>query len=222
MKEIIIAPSLLSGDFNNLSTELKRLEDYHISYLHFDVMDGHFVPNISFGAPILQSLKPHYSFIMDVHLMISDPLFYIESFVKSGADILTIHYESYQDKEQVKACLDQIHSFHVKAGLSIKPNTNVEVLLPFLDKLDMVLIMSVEPGFGGQSFMESALDKITYLRKYIDEHHLSCLISVDGGINDVTGAKCVAAGTDIVVAGSYLFNKPDLLERIQRLKGVTK
>jgi ribulose-phosphate 3-epimerase len=218
MKEVIVAPSLLSGDFNNLNVELTKFEKLGIKYLHFDVMDGHFVPNISFGAPILMSLRPHYNFVMDVHLMISDPLKYASSFADSGADIITFHLEAYDDPKLIDECIDKIKNLNCKVGLSIKPNTPVTSLLPYIDKIDLILIMSVEPGFGGQSFMNSAVDKIAYLRNYIDTNHLNVLISVDGGINDKTGKDCLNNGADILVAGSYLFNKEDTLERINKLK----
>lgn len=218
MKEVIVSPSLLSGDFNNLSYDLTRMKNLGLKYLHFDVMDGNFVNNISFGAPILKSIRPHYDFIMDVHLMIANPYNYTKQFVDAGADIITFHLEAYDYDKNIET-IKYIKSFNIKAGMSIKPNTDVKELLPYINDLDLILIMSVEPGWGGQSFLESSLYKISFLRSYIDKHNLNCLISVDGGINDKTGKICVENGVDILVAGSYLFNKDDLEARIKLLKG---
>lgn len=218
MRKIIVAPSLLSANFNSLKQEIKRVEEAGAEYLHFDVMDGHFVPNISFGLPVLKDIASSHNMINDVHIMISEPEKYAKKFIENGADILTFHLEACDDEKQVNRVIDIIHENGGKAGLSIKPNTDVKSLLPYLDKLDLVLVMSVEPGFGGQSFIPSALDKISFLRKTIDEKGLKTLIEVDGGINEETGKECAEVGADILVAGSYIFGHEDIKERIDSLR----
>ena len=217
-KDIIIAPSLLAADFKNLGQEVSKLQQNGIQFLHFDVMDGHFVPNLSFGVPVLESLKPSFDFIYDVHLMVTNPAFIAEKFIQAGANIIIFHFEAMENEEDVLALIKTIKAKGLKAGLSIKPNTKVEVLNPFLNDLDLILIMSVEPGFGGQKFMSSALDKINYLAKLKERKKYKYLIEVDGGINAETGKLCVAAGVDILVAGSYLFGKEDQKARIEGLK----
>ena len=218
MKKIIIAPSILSADFNCLKRDMDLVEQAGAEFLHFDVMDGHFVPNISFGIPVLKSIAHSHRMVNDVHIMISDPLKYAPEFIKSGAEYLTFHYEACKDDKEVEEVIDLIHKCGGKAGLSIKPNTKVEVLDKFLPKLELVLVMSVEPGFGGQSFIESALNKISYLRNKIDTNGYSCLVEVDGGINYETARLCKDAGVDVLVAGSYLFGHEDIASRIKGLK----
>ena len=213
-----IAPSILSANFAKLGEEIALVESLGAEYLHFDVMDGHFVPNISFGIPVLASISSIHNMINDVHIMISEPKKYIEGFYKAGADIITFHHEACRDKKEVREVIDLIHSFGIKVGLSIKPNTPVDVVLPLLKDLDLLLVMSVEPGFGGQKFMDNSLAKIATLRKAIDDNHYSCLIEVDGGINVETGKLCRQAGADILVAGSYLFGQKDIKERMESLR----
>ena len=181
-------------------------------------MDGHFVPNISFGVPVLKSIAHSHKMVNDVHIMISDPLKYAPEFIKCGAEYLTFHYEACKDDAEVEKVIDLIHELGGKAGMSIKPKTEVGVCDKFLPKLDLLLVMSVEPGFGGQSFIPSALDKISYLRKLIDTNKYHCLIEVDGGINHETGKLCKDAGVDVLVAGSYLFGHEDINERIKGLR----
>ena len=218
MKTVYIAPSILSADFKKLGEEIALVESLGAEYLHFDVMDGHFVPNISFGVPVLQSISKCHQMINDVHIMISEPKKYIEKFAEAGADIITFHYEACEDQNEVQDVIDMIHSFGIKAGMSIKPGTPVEVVQPFLEDLELVLVMSVEPGFGGQSFIPESLDKISYLRKMIDLNGYLCLVEVDGGINEKTAKLCRDAGVDILVAGSYLFGNPDIEERMESLR----
>ncbi len=206
---IRISPSLLAADFSRLDRELDRVSD--ADALHLDVMDGIFVPNISFGPPVLQSIRPKTSLFFDVHLMITHPLDYIETFVKCGADCITFHLES--DSDPLKT-IEKIHSFGKQAGISIRPATAPEAVLPFLSKLDMVLVMSVEPGFGGQKFMDSALEKIRFLRSAAPD----ITLNVDGGINADTGRRCVEAGANMLVAGSYVFGAQDPSAAIASLR----
>ena len=218
MSKALIAPSILSADFNHLFADIQKVEEAGAEYLHFDVMDGHFVPNISFGIPVLKSIAKSHHMINDVHIMISEPLKYAERFVKAGADIVTFHYEACQNEEEIMKVISIIHDSGAKAGISIKPNTPVEVLDKYIPSLDLILIMSVEPGFGGQSFIREVLPKISYLRKIIDKNAYPCLIEIDGGINNETAKEAKEAGVDILVAGSYIFGHDNIKERIDSLR----
>ena len=188
----MVSPSILSADFAHLGSDCRAVLDAGAQMLHYDVMDGHFVPNISFGVPVLKSLhKALPDAFYDVHLMIDDPLTYAEPFAKAGASLITFHLECGCD---TAATLARIKALGCKTGLSVKPHTSVQALFPYLDQLDLALVMSVEPGFGGQKFMPMALDKIRALREEIDRRGLSCLVEVDGGVDAVTGPACVEAG----------------------------
>lgn len=196
-----VAPSILSADFTKLEESVKRVD--HATFLHVDVMDGIFVPNISFGPSIQKQIRAKYpDMVFDTHLMIIDPIKYIKEFADAGSDFITFHIEA---KSDINETIDLIHSYGLKAGISIKPNTNPEVLIPYLDKLDLVLVMSVEPGFGGQKFMPNSLDKIKWLDEYKNQHNLAYIISVDGGINKDTYPLVEEAGANLAVMGSFLF-----------------
>lgn len=217
MKEVIVAPSLLSADFSNLEKEIKLVEESKARWLHFDVMDGHFVPNISFGSKVLADVSRKTDLFLDVHLMISDPLKYADDFIKAGADLITFHVEAYDSYSKIKETIDFIHSKGVKVGISIKPLTPVASILNLLPLVDLVLVMSVEPGFGGQKFKEEAVSKIRNLVEIRSSKQLNYLIEVDGGIDFLTGKRCTDAGVDVLVAGSYLFGHADIKERIRGL-----
>ncbi len=204
-----LSPSILGCDYLELGTTCKVLEECSTDMLHLDVMDGIFVPNISFGCPVIDSIKKHTSIPLDIHLMIDRPLRYIKDFAKY-ADYLGFHYEAGSD---VNETLDAIHSFGCKTCLTIKPNTSAEAIFEYLPKCDMVLVMSVEPGFGGQSFMPSALDKLRALKAECLKKGLNVLLEVDGGVNEETGKLCVEAGADVLVVGSALFKAENLGEK---------
>ena len=219
MGNILVAPSILSADFLKLGDEIKKVENAGADWVHFDVMDGHFVPNISFGIPVLKSIANSHGLVNDVHIMISDPKFYAPKFVEAGADYVTFHLEACKDLQECLDIIDDIHVLGAKAGISLKPKTDVNTIIPLLRFIDLVLIMSVEPGFGGQSFIEESLKKITFFKDYRSDHQEAhYLIEVDGGINDKTGALCRDAGADVLVAGSYIFGHDDIKDRIARLK----
>lgn len=213
MKKIIISPSILSADFANLERDIKAVEKNGADWLHIDVMDGHFVPNITIGVPVVNSLKSVASIPLDVHLMIETPEKYIEPFANAGADIITFHFEAAQDK--TKNIIELIKSFNAKAGLSIKPKTSPEEILEYLPILDMVLIMTVEPGFGGQKFMPDCAEKISVIKKHAPEN---MIIQVDGGINADTAKVCTQFGADSLVAGNYIYKSADIKSAIESLR----
>lgn len=212
---IKIAPSMLSCDFARFGEETARMENEGADLIHMDVMDAHFVPNLTFGAPIIKKMRSYSKLPFDVHLMISDPLRYAEDFARAGADIITFHIES---DSPVGETIDRIRSLGVKASLSVKPKTPIEEVFPYLDRLDMVLIMTVEPGFGGQSFMEDMMPKVRKLREEITRRGLDIDIQVDGGISDKTIATAAENGANVFVAGSALFGAPDSRAMMARLK----
>lgn len=212
MSKVIISPSLLSADFANLENDIKRVEQAGADWLHIDVMDGHFVPNITIGVPVVKSIKKIASLPLDVHLMIENPEKFVEPFAKAGADIMTFHYEAVSD---VKKIIKLIKSFGVKAGMSIKPMTSPEKILEFLPDLDLVLIMTVEPGFGGQSFMQNCAEKIPLIKQYA---HENLIIQVDGGINAETAKICTALGANSLVAGNYIYNSRNIDYAVKSLR----
>ena len=211
----IISPSMLSADFGNLERDTRMIDRSRAEWVHIDVMDGVFVPNISFGFPVMKPIRQATSKVLDVHLMIIEPEKYVEQFVKAGADYVTFHVEA---TEQADKCIELIHAAGAKAGVSIKPATPTSVIKELLPKVELVLVMSVEPGFGGQSFMPISIDKVKELAAMREEMGLDFIIEVDGGINNVTGSQCVRAGADILVSGSYIYNN-DAYQAIQALKG---
>lgn len=208
-----VAPSILSADFARLGQEIKDITDAGADLVHLDIMDGHFVPNLTFGPALIKSIRSFTEIHFDVHLMLTNPQNFIEPFAKAGADMITIHLES---DDNIQDTLSVIKKFGCKAGLSLRPKTNINKLIPFLPMIDLVLIMSVEPGFGGQSFQKEALKKIADLKDLIGQKPVQ--ISVDGGVNDITAPACRLAGADILVAGNYIFKSDDYAKAIERLK----
>lgn len=214
MSGIIVSPSILSADFANLERDIKAVENAGADWIHVDVMDGHFVPNITIGVPVVKSIRKITKLPLDVHLMIENPEKYVEPFVKAGADIITFHYEAAGEKS--REILKMIKSFGVKAGISIKPKTSPDKIFNLLTTADMVLVMTVEPGFGGQSFMVDCAEKILYIKKNSPQN---MIIQVDGGINAETAKVCTRLGANSLVAGSYVYKSDDIKTAIDSLRG---
>ena len=216
---MIIAPSVLSLDYTRFNEQVDILNK-RVEWIHFDVMDGHFVPNLTFGPDILKAFRRSSDLFMDAHLMVTDPSFFADVFMKAGADQITFHYEAVEE-DKIPELIDKIHAGGCKAGISIKPKTEVKVLEPFLKDVDLVLVMSVEPGFGGQSFIENSYNKIRELDTLRQEKGLAYKIQVDGGVNSANAGKLVASGVDVLVAGSFVF-KGDMEANIQSLYDAEK
>ena len=216
--KIKVSPSILASDFSKLGDEVAALAKAGADYIHVDVMDGHFVPNISMGPSIVKSVRGKTSIPFDVHLMIDPIEPYIDDFIKAGADIISIHPEA---NDNIEKCIDKIKSNNVKAGLAINPDTNWEVVIPFLDKLDIIVVMSVHPGFGGQKFIPSALEKLKLLRKKIDETHPHIELEIDGGVNFDNIESILKAGANVIVAGTTTFTggEKEYANNISKLRG---
>ena len=213
---MILSPSVYSMHFDHFKEEMDALNKC-VEWIHFDVMDGHFVPNLTFGPGILQTIRRNSDRFLDVHLMVSDPDHYSEVFAKAGADSIVFHYEAYNDIDKCVALIDKIHQMYLKAGISIKPGTPVETIYPLLDKIDIFLMMSVEPGFGGQSFMPESLGRIKKINEYKKEHDLDFIIEVDGGVSDRNAHDLIQAGCNALVAGSFVFNG-NIKENVEKLR----
>ena len=212
---IKISPSILSADFAYLARDIQAVST--ADYVHVDVMDGLFVPNISIGIPVVKCIRPTTSLPLDVHLMIDRPVRYVEQFCDAGADIVTCHVEA-DTEENILAAIDKIHAKGKKAGVVVKPKTPASAVLPFIDRVELILVMTVEPGFGGQSFMADLMPKLQAVRSYIDEKNPTCELEVDGGINPETAKVCIAHGANVLVAGSAYFKSADKAAFVRSIK----
>ncbi len=216
MNKTIVSASILSADLTALGADLKKCAENDVDWIHFDVMDGVFVDNISYGIPVLEAVNRVTDMFLDVHLMITDPYKYIDAFAKAGADMITFHLESSSDPDKT---IELIRRRGLKAGIAVRPNTPVEELLPFFGRVDMFLVMTVEPGFGGQGFIPETLDKVARLRKLLSEKGLDTIIQTDGGINGKTAPLVREAGCDCLVSGSYLFKADNMGEAVRIIRG---
>lgn len=213
---IKIAPSILSADFANLERDICRIET--ADYVHVDVMDGLFVPNLSIGIPVVKSIRPVTKLPLDVHLMIVRPVRYVEQFCDAGADLVSVHVES-DTEEDIHTAIAKIHAKGKRAGVVVKPKTPAEAVLPFLKEVELILVMTVEPGFGGQHFMVDQMPKVQAIRKLIDDQNPTCELEVDGGVGPETYRTCIEAGANVLVAGSAVYKAPNIPARIQELRG---